>query len=414
MTMNADKLLSKYRFVRKATENLCLPLKTEDYSIQPISDVSPPKWHLGHTSWFFEMFILKDRLSESALFNKDFPYLFNSYYQNLGDRILRVNRGHLSRPTIDEVYKYRSHVDELMHEVLSSDVDEKILFLTELGLQHEQQHQELLLTDIKYILGNNPLFPAYNENIEIDNSPPPTAEFIDFDEGLHQIGYDGNEFFYDNEKGVHKTFLHAFRIMNRPATNGEFLEFMESGAYKDHNLWLSDAWDWLQQNKVSSPEYWHKIEGKWHYYTLSGLKELDINAPVTHISYYEAEAFARWKNKRLPTEFEWEVACKELSPEVTENSNFQDTGIFSPQSGSGNKMFGDTWEWTGSSYLPYPYYKKDNGALGEYNAKFMIDQMVLRGGSCATPQSHIRPTYRNFFQADKRWQFTGIRLAEHT
>jgi ergothioneine biosynthesis protein EgtB len=411
--MKAFSLISKFDKIRNKTVELCLPLKIEDYSLQPIADVSPPKWHLGHTSWFFETMILKQKIKNYKEFDKDYPYLFNSYYENLGERILRTNRGNLSRPTVDEVIKYRDHVDKYMHELLNNNPDDEIIFLTELGIQHEQQHQELLITDIKYILGNNPLFPIYKDDVKIKNDMTSEAKMLEIDEGIYNIGYEGNDFFYDNEKGVHKVFLHPFAIMNRLVTNGEYLEFIESGGYQDHDLWLSDGWAWINQNNIAKPEYWHKIAGQWHYYTLAGLRKLDMNVPVSHISYFEAEAFARWKGKRLATEFEWEVACSKFAPDIPENANLQENAIFAPNATDNFQFFGDVWEWTGSSYLPYPFYKKDKGALGEYNAKFMIDQMVLRGGSTATPKSHIRKTYRNFFQTDKRWQFTGIRLAEY-
>lgn len=412
--MNYNSIISRLKETRNRTVLLCTPLQVEDLSIQPIEDVSPPKWHLGHTAWFFETLILKKKIKKFAEYDKEFPYLFNSYYENLGDRILRTNRGNLSRPSVEEVIKYREFVDNYMIELLSNNPDEETLFLTELGIQHEQQHQELLITDIKYILGKNPLFPAYRKDLNIENIKRNVSpKFIDIPEGIYQIGYQGNDFFFDNEKGIHKVFLHDFSIKDALETNSEYIEFIEAGGYKDHNFWLSDAWAWINDNSINKPEYWHKIGDDWYYYTLAGLRKIDENAPITHVSFYEAEAYARWKGKRLPTEFEWEVACSMNAVNIPDNANFQDNEIFAPQSSDGNQFFGDCWEWTNSSYLPYPFYKKDKGALGEYNAKFMIDQMVLRGGSTATPKSHIRRTYRNFFQTDKRWQFTGIRLAEH-
>jgi ergothioneine biosynthesis protein EgtB len=410
------KLTKHFNEIRNLTVELCSPLKTEDYTMQPIGDVSPPKWHLGHTTWFFEVFILTEFKPGYRIFNEEFHYLFNSYYQNKGERILRANRGNLSRPETSEILKYREYVNSEIIELLESGYDrlDKILFLLELGINHEQQHQELFVTDIKYILGTNPLFPAYTNYMPEPGAKAAEAKMLPVDEGVYEIGHDDDSFFYDNEKSPHKVFLHGFEGMNRLVTNGEYLEFIESGGYEDFNLWLSDGWDWINENNVKSPLYWHKIDGKWNNYTLNGLREINPEEPVTHISYYEADAYAHWKGMRLLTEFEWEVFAKKYSPEFSGKENFLDTKGFHPEVETEPGIIaGNTWEWTGSAYLPYPRYRKDEGALGEYNAKFMVNQMVLRGGSCATPASHYRHTYRNFFQPDKRWQFTGIRLGRH-
>lgn len=428
-----------YRQIREQTLRLCQPLKTEDYVVQPIVDVSPPKWHLGHTTWFFEYFVLKKFKENYKEFDKDFPYVFNSYYQSMGERILRANRGNLSRPSTEEVFQYRNFIDEQLLELLEGVHDDEqaqeLLQLVELGIHHEQQHQELLVTDIKYILGNNPLFPVYlPESQRVDlktahaNGHTHQQDYLEITEGLYRIGFQGEGFHYDNEEGFHQVFLHDFRLLNRLVTNEEYLEFMEAGGYEDVDLWLSDGWDYIRQNQIKAPAYWHKEKkstSEWHYFTLHDLQPLEAKAPVTHISYYEAEAYARWAGKRLPTEFEWEAACQvsgysTQNPDVLTKANMLESGNYRPVPAATQgtdavavQMIGDAWEWTESAYLPYPFYQRAKGALGEYNGKFMVNQMVLRGGSCATPRSHIRPTYRNFFQADKRWQFTGIRLAEN-
>jgi len=400
-------LLEKFRRVRYQSVNLCKPLKAEDYVVQPIIDVSPPKWHLGHTTWFFEALVLEKYYDNYKLFNADYGYMFNSYYESVGERVLRPNRGFMTRPTIEEVMKYRQYIDE--EQV-------RILDVLEIGLNHELQHQELLVTDIKYILGHNPLFPVYlSRDVPISVSSIGAPKFLQVSTGIYDIGHQSNDFSYDNEHGLHKVFLHDFEIMNRLVTNGEFLEFIEAGGYRSFQWWYSEAWDWVRNNEIIGPHYWHKVDDQWHSYTLNGFQKLNPTEPVTHISQYEADAFARWKGLRLPTEFEWEVACKMYSHEIGIYSNFIENNNFRPVSHSGDnyQFFGDCWEWTNSAYLPYPYFKTDEGALGEYNGKFMINQMVLRGGSCATPRDHIRPSYRNFFHPHLRWQFTGIRLARY-
>jgi ergothioneine biosynthesis protein EgtB len=410
----AAKLLARYETVRAQTEAICAPLHVEDFVVQPIVDVSPPKWHLAHTTWFWEAFILEKYFSEYHLFNEHFPFLFNSYYESLGERWQRTERGNLTRPTVEEVYAYRAYVNKHMERLLrTNNISDELVQLVELGLNHEQQHQELLVTDIKYILGHNPLYPAYSkqpEQVQCGVSHP--MLFLEMPEGLYDIGHQGKDFCFDNELGAHKVYLHAYRIADRLVTNGEYLEFMTSGGYTDPDHWHMDGWEWLKQQPIKAPLYWHKENGRWYNYTLAGYRPVDNNEPVTHISFYEAAAYARWAGKRLLTEFEWEAACRIYG--YMDSSSLLDGGMFHPQCKreSSKQLLGDAWEWTNSAYLPYPYYTQAKGALGEYNGKFMINQMILRGGSCATPESHMRLTYRNFFQPDKRWQFTGIRLGE--
>ena len=386
-----ETIRQKFLKIRKASESICEPLTTEDYVAQPVVDVSPPKWHLAHTTWFFETFLLKKYVTAYKEFHPKFGFLFNSYYQNVGDRVIRHERGDLTRPTVKEVYQYRSYVNEaMMHFFDHADqYSDEWRNIVELGFQHEQQHQELLLTDLKYILGLNPLHPEYAKKSpfkdeKIDTSEP--LNFIKIEKGNYEIGYVGDGFCFDNELNRHTVHLEAFEIATRLVTNGEYMEFMEAGGYSDFNLWHYEAWWWLQEQKFDSPMYWDKVDREWVNFTLSGLKKADPNEALKHISYYEAYAFAQWKGMRLPTEFEWEVA-------------------------HGSLDYGLRWEWTESAYLPYPGYKKAPGAIGEYNGKFMVNQKVLRGGSVATPENHLRPTYRNFWHPNLRWQFTGIRLA---
>ncbi len=380
-----DNLLTSFLKTRSDTEEICAPLEIEDYVIQPIVDVSPPKWHLGHTTWFFEEFILSKYDASYRRFHPEYAFVFNSYYESVGKRVIRTDRGNLSRPTVSEVYEYRDHVTSHLQAFLETNEDQKIQELVEIGIHHEKQHQELLLTDIKYILGNNPLLPKYNETFTENPISDQIPQYITIAEGIYEIGYKGNDFCYDNELGVHKVFLEEYEICNTLVSNKEYLEFIEDSGYQNSLLWHAEAWDWLNQNNIKTPLYWHKLEGQFCQYTLQGLKDLDLDAPVTHLSYYEAFAFSQWKQERLPTEFEWEVAQNCFN-------------------------WGERWEWTESAYSPYPNYKKAPGALGEYNGKFMVNQKVLRGGSVATPQDHTRPTYRNFFHPHLRWQFTGLRL----
>ena len=388
MEMPAKQLMEYFNETRKKTEYICSFLKTEDYVIQPVIEVSPPKWHLAHTSWFFEEFILKNHKKNYQIFSKDFAFIFNSYYDSLGEKIDRSKRGNLSRPTVNEIYEYRKHVSEEVMDFLYSGFPKDLEEVLMVGIHHEKQHQELLLTDIKYILGNNPLFPLYNEEFRENPIQENKTEWIDFNEGIYEIGHKGEkEFCYDNELGAHKVYLAGFSISSNLVINKEYLEFMESEAYDDVTLWHMEGWQWKKQHNIKAPFYWHRLKNEWYQYTLNGLQKINLNAPLAHISYYEASAFSKWKEMRLPTEFEWEAAHKQLN-------------------------YGSRWEWTESAYLPYPGYKKADGAIGEYNGKFMINQMVLRGGSVASAEKHLRPTYRNFFHANERWQFTGIRLAK--
>ncbi|PIB37522.1 hypothetical protein BFP72_10990 [Reichenbachiella sp. 5M10] len=411
-------LQDKYLHVRAQSEKICTPLQVEDYVVQPVVDVSPPKWHLGHTTWFFEKMLLEAYLPNYQVYHPDYNFVFNSYYESIGKRVLRTNRGNLTRPSVDEVYQYRAYIDKQMSDYFDSKdclSDEEIQVI-EIGLQHEQQHQELLLYDIKYILGTNPLFPAYQPipKLQLDVSPKPLG-FLEVPAGLYRIGHEQNGFSFDNEHGVHQVYLHAFNIADRLITNREYLEFIQDGGYQEFKYWYAEAWEWIQIEQKQAPFHWHLIEGQWYNYTLHGLLPITPDEPVSHVSQFEASAFAKWKGMRLPTEFEWEAACQLHQPTIPASSNFVNQENFRPLPPTeGNyQFFGDLWEWTNSSYQPYPYYQEPSGALGEYNGKFMINQMVLRGGSYATPQDHIRPTYRNFFHPHLNWLFSGIRLAHH-
>ncbi|GAA4828419.1 ergothioneine biosynthesis protein EgtB [Algivirga pacifica] len=408
-------LYEHYQMVRSQTERICAPLKVEDYVVQPIVDVSPPKWHLGHTTWFFENFILAAHYPGYQLYNPSFNFCFNSYYESQGPRVQRALRGNLTRPQIEEVYAYRQYVDQYMQRFFEQGLlTEALTYVLQIGINHEQQHQELLLTDLKYILGNNPLFPAYIEGKSLpEASPAKPANWLAITEGVYEVGHEGEEFCYDNEQGRHKVFLHAFQVQDRLVTNAEYMAFMEDGGYEQFQWWKAEGLDWVRNTGAQAPLYWFHEQGEWWQYTLYGLQKVNPDLPVTHINYYEADAFARWKGLRLPTEFEWEVACRQYAETPSPESNLQEKQNFMPiGEQQGMQFWGDAWEWTDSAYLPYPFYSPPEGALGEYNGKFMINQMVLRGGSCATPDSHIRSTYRNFFHADKQWQFTGIRLAQ--
>lgn len=380
-------LKRKYQEVRSYTLKICEPLQPEDYSIQVVQFASPAKWHLAHTTWFFETFILKNYLANYKEFDANFNFLFNSYYNNVGSRILQTNRGNVSRPSTDEVYAYRAYVDDKMCDLLQEISDERMVELVTLGLNHEQQHQELLITDVKYMLGHNPLLPVLNSDFNLVKDKNASKGTVKIAAGIYEIGYQGNNFCYDNELGVHKVYVDDFEINNHLVTNGEYMEFMEAGGYTDFNIWLDEGWSWVNKEKINSPMYWHNIDGEWHYYTLAGLRKVDKDAVLSHINHFEAHAFAEWKGMRLPTEFEWEIAAQSLD-------------------------WGQRWEWTNSAYLAYPRFKKENGAVGEYNGKFMSNKMVLRGASVATSKNHSRHTYRNFFNPVERWQFTGIRLAK--
>lgn len=387
--ISKNKLFQLFQETRAHTENICAPLEIEDYVVQPVVDVSPPKWHLGHTTWFFEEFVLKKYHQNYKLFDKNSAFVFNSYYESVGEKVVRTDRGNLSRPTVSWIYEYRNHVTTAISDLFNSDTDfsEELLNVLEIGCHHEKQHQELLLTDIKYILGNNPLLPVYKEGFEENKIQEFQQEWLAIPEGVYEIGHNGDAFFYDNEIGRHKVYLNKFEISNKLVTNREYLEFIEADGYKDVLLWHAEAWDWINRENISAPFYWHNINGAWKQYTLGGLEDLALDAPLTHLSYYEAFAYSQWKGMRLPTEFEWEVAQEQFA-------------------------WGSRWEWTESSYNPYPGYTKAEGALGEYNGKFMVNQKVLRGGSVATSANHTRATYRNFFHPHLRWQFTGVRLAK--
>ncbi len=379
-------MMDRYNAVRQHSVSVCAPLHKEDYVVQPSADVSPPKWHLAHTTWFLEEMILVKNLADYQRFHPRYAFLFNSYYNSLGDRVLRPQRGNMSRPTVDEIMAYRHHVDDHMRKLIPKASDE-VSDLIEIALHHEQQHQELLLTDIKYILGHNPLFPPYQKDFKEVVTIETDHNFKKFENGMYTIGHAGDGFAFDNEGGQHQVYLNSFEIRRTLVTNREYLKFVEAGGYEDPTYWHSDAWTWLQETSINSPMYWHFMDNGWHRYSLDGLNMLSLDEPVTHISYYEAAAYADWCKMRLPTEFEWEAAC----------DHFQ---------------WGQRWEHTASAYLPYPGYSKPDGALGEYNGKFMVNQMVLRGASIATPSGHARKTYRNFFHPPMRWQFTGIRLCK--
>lgn len=380
-----NTLTKKYIETRQQTVALCKPLQVEDYTPQSAIFSSPPKWHIAHVTWFFEEMILKNHVPDYKVFNKDFGFLFNSYYNSIGERIERNNRGLLTRPKIETIYDFRAYVDKAMIELLESTSDEDIISLTILGINHEQQHQELLVSDIKYTLSFNPLYPKLYEKNYVSHFNN-TEEWLTIDEGIYTIGHDSNDFCFDNELGVHRVFLEPYEISSGLVTYGDFMAFIDDDGYKKPEYWLDEGWFWINDNKIGYPLYWKKVNNQWHHYTLSGLETIDKNTILTHISFYEASAFAQWKGCRLPTEFEWEVASKQLN-------------------------WGSHWEWTNSAYLPYPKFKTAEGAVGEYNGKFMINQMVLRGASSATAPNHSRHTYRNFFHPQAQWQFSGIRLA---
>ncbi len=379
--------IDTYTRVRNRTTALCSHLEKEDYIPQPVPFASPPKWHLAHSTWFFEEMILKKFDPSYEEYDPNFGFLFNSYYNFVGERTFRANRGNITRPGVEEVYAYRNYVDASICNLLLENSDPALLQLIELGLNHEQQHQELLVTDMKYMFGHNPIFPCYDIEMNWLADHNTESGWLKINEGLHTIGSDGTRFSFDNEHGQHTVFAHEFEISKALVTNGEYLEFIEAGGYEMFHIWLDEGWSWVQENTVQRPLYWHKIDGKWFYYTLAGLKEIDPKAILAHISYYEANAYAAWKGMRLPTEFEWEIAADLLD-------------------------WGKRWEWTNSAYLPYPKFQIAEGAVGEYNGKFMINQMVLRGGSVATAQHHSRKTYRNFFHPHYQWQYSGIRLAK--
>jgi ergothioneine biosynthesis protein EgtB len=410
--------VERYQAVRRFTEQLCQPLVAEDYVIQSMPDVSPTKWHLAHVTWFWETFLLAPTIPGYTSFHPEYGYLFNSYYNSLGKRHARPIRGLLSRPTVEETYLYRRYIDQRVIDLLNR-MDEPQLAelapIITLGLHHEQQHQELIITDIKHVLSCNPLHPAYLEREQAPSTDIPPIEWVSYPEGVDWIGHEGESFCFDNEEPRHRQFLHAFQLASRLVTNGEYLEFINDGGYANPLLWLSDGWYMVQQGQWEAPLYWEKRDDRWWVMTLHGFCEVNPAEPVCHVSYYEADAYARWANARLATEAEWEIASHDVP---TIEGNFVEDGLYHPMalnsttaSGKLAQMYGDVWEWTQSAYLPYPGYEPAPGAVGEYNGKFMCNQFVLRGGSCATSLSHIRPTYRNFFPPNARWQFMGIRLA---
>jgi len=380
-----DLVKTQFLTTRNHTEAICAPLEVEDYIPQPIIDVSPPKWHLGHTTWFFEQFVLVPFATDYQIFHEDFAFLFNSYYNHAGERVLRPNRGLMSRPPVREVMKYREYVTEKLSEMIDQqEMTLEILDTIVLGINHEQQHQELLVYDLKYILGNQPTFPVYGTEFQTESCK--RGDFLKFDEGIYEIGFSGDGFCYDNELSRHRVFLEKFEVSDQLVTNGEYMEFIEAGGYENFDFWLDEGLQFIKKEGIRAPLYWYQKDGDWWNYALGGFQKVDLTLPVQHVSFYEAMAFAEWKGWRLPTEFEWEVAASKLG-------------------------WGQLWEWTNSAYLPYPGFKKVPGALGEYNGKFMVGLHVLRGCSVATPENHSRPTYRNFFHPSSRWIFSGIRLA---
>ena len=408
---NSWTLSRRYREIRGCTSRLCEPLAIEDYSLQSMPDCSPPKWHLAHTTWFFETFILAGHEPNFRPHHPRFGFLFNSYYNAVGERWPRSARGLLSRPTVAEVNDYRRAVDERILTLLEN--LDAIAPLVELGLHHEQQHQELLLTDLKHAFGLNPLRPAYlpSEFAKDDAREARSLRWESFAEDVREVGHAGAGFAFDNEAPRHRVFLQAFQIASRPVTVGEYLAFIDDGGYDTPTLWLSDGWAARQQHGWTSPLYWEMTASGWSSFTLRGMRKLDRDEPVCHVSYYEADAFARWAGARLPTEAEWETAAVARTP----TGHFLDSARLHPAADPGHgQFFGDVWEWTASPYSAYPGYRPAAGAIGEYNGKFMCNQMVLRGGSCVTPPGHLRSTYRNFFPPDTRWQFSGLRLAKDT
>jgi len=416
MSMSLPLLLDRYAVIRKETLALCEPLLIEDYGVQAMADVSPPKWHLAHTTWFFEEFLLKPYLPNWQPFHPQFGFLFNSYYEQIGPFYSRPHRGFLARPAVNEIRRYREHVDRIVADTLDWLAEAhhpEFIRRLELGLNHEQQHQELLLTDIKYNFFVNPLKPIYlPSTINMISRPAEANDWLAHEGGMVQIGHSEESFAFDNESPRHMVYLQPFRIAKRLVTNGEFLDFIEDWGYRRPELWLSEGWHTIQERGWEAPLYWEHTDGAWHEFTLHGSRPIDTAAAVCHVSYYEADAYARWLGYSLPSEEEWETAAGDIPV----HGNLREQGLMHPGAAPDGdqiqQIFGDAWEWTHSAYSAYPGFRTSSGALGEYNGKFMCNQYVLRGGSCVTPSSHIRSSYRNFFTAADRWQFTGIRLAE--
>ena len=416
----AAAIRARFLEVRRRTEDLAAPLSPEDAQVQSMPDVSPTKWHLAHTSWFFETLLLAEYDPGFAPFDPDFAYLFNSYYEALGDRHPRPCRGLVTRPALSTVHAYRAAISErlcaLLETLSARDDWPAIAALIELGCHHEEQHQELLLTDIKHVLAQNPLAPAYHAPPPETGRRAPAMAWHRFDEGIYEIGHAGAGFAYDNETPRHRRYVHAFALASRLVTNGEYRQFIDDGGYRDARLWLSDGWDWVRQGGRTAPLYWHATDGGWEVFTLHGPRPLDPDEPVAHLSCFEADAYARWAGARLPREEELEIAATAAHDPGPVND--LSSGRYHPAAAAPptperpvTQLRGDVWEWTQSAYAGYPGYRPAPGALGEYNGKFMCNQYVLRGGSCATPAGHWRPTYRNFFPAHAQWQFTGVRLA---
>ncbi len=415
--LESKAVAASYSAIRQASEALCEPLEPEDCCIQSMPDVSPTKWHLAHTSWLFETFVLKPGLADYRSPNPLYEFLFNWYYNAVGEQYSRCRRGLLSRPTLSEVMAYRAHVDEAMDGLfaagLASDLEQDLLAVIEMGIHHEQQHQELMLMDIKHVFYRNPLRPAYRELPESSQQEVAPLTWLPFNGDLQSIGHNGEGFAYDNEAPQHRAYVESFLIADRLITCSEYVEFIEDGGYERPELWLSDAWQIIQTRAWKAPLYWECEDGQWQIMTLGGMRDLDPSEPVCHVSFYEADAYARWMGCWLPRESVWETVARKLPIE----GNFREQDCLHPTplvygTAGPAQMFGDVWEWTCSPYCAYPGYRARDGALGEYNGKFMCNQMVLRGGSCATPISHIRATYRNFFPPDARWPFTGIRLTK--
>ena len=406
----ARAMALRYREVRAMTESLGAPLSPEDQMVQSCLEASPVKWHRAHTTWFFETFLLAPHSPGYRTLDNRFRFLFNSYYNNVGERPERTTRGMMSRPSAHDVARYRQHVDDAMERLLAETDDPQVVELVELGLNHEQQHQELIVTDIKHAFWTNPLRPAYWPAKQPGKQPAAPFSWKEHGGGVVEIGHAGPGFAFDNEAPRHRVFLEPYALASRLVTNHEYLEFIADGGYRTPTLWLSEGWDTVRANGWRAPLYWEERDAEWLAFTSSGVKPLDVDEPVCHLSYFEADAYARWRGARLGTEFEWEHAAtrEPISGNFVESQQLHPRAAQTAES----QIFGDCWEWTSSSYAPYPGFRAAEGALGEYNGKFMCNQYVLRGGSCATPQSHIRPSYRNFFPAQTRWQFSGIRLAQ--